>query len=358
MALPEVSINTSMVRDEVGASTNVVSELVQHVNVNRWGINPPDETQFAKYYGVPNYNLQAPFELGMFRRYEHRYRAYSYDKVEKTTNYTSGYVGLKVFTKIINELISDDAIVSDTILRLTFEYISPTTGNYVSGGFVTGSVNKVGDVLLHKHYTDLNSILANKIRMTLSSDTPLTARYFDARKVPITVGEGLIRDDLYFEYINNNTWLLDYNLFPNYFNHYAPDGTVQDVQGFWNLQTSNYAYWGANGVGIYLTDIKTINESPYSLTLVFRLRVSDTPSFNSYDEYAMTNAPFTINRAWYTGGATQYFGTGQNPIEFDQISWQNGVTKYCWLIAILSGSDEPYMNWEDTNLFNIKFTMI
>jgi hypothetical protein len=348
--LPQVNLNWVDIRDTLGlGAENDGRQMMISPNVNPWGFNPPDAGQFDRYYGVAYYSRQAPHDMGAFRRYEHRYRAYTYDKVENT--FFAFGIGLKIFTKIINEAISDDAPVGDTVIRLTFTYKNQS-GGWSNGGSSTGTLNKVGSVSIGQSLTAFGQYYATQVKIKLTSDTPLTNRYFDSRKVPATIGEYYVDDFGLFEYISNNEWLVGYNRFPDTLSHTYPPGCTE-INGFFNLQNLNYAYWGAGGVGIYVDYIEVQNLSPWPLDAYWILRVANNPNFTDSSNYNALS-PTPLQRGWTEQG----YQTAVMGILFDGIAWVPDTTLYCHLMINVGEEYSDRIDLGDTNLFNVKFKMV
>lgn len=67
MALGETNINTTLVRNSIGESTNSIGELRTSMLLNYWGFNSVQK-------GWGNLHPVAPYRIGDFRGYDHNFR--------------------------------------------------------------------------------------------------------------------------------------------------------------------------------------------------------------------------------------------------------------------------------------------
>jgi len=68
------NISTTLVKNALSESVTNVSGLVKSINLNPWGINSPLPPQQTRCWGISPQT--APYELGMFRQYDHLWRCY------------------------------------------------------------------------------------------------------------------------------------------------------------------------------------------------------------------------------------------------------------------------------------------
>ncbi|TLX78400.1 hypothetical protein E9993_01595 [Labilibacter sediminis] len=85
MALPTSNITTTIVKNEIGESSNSVSVLRKSPKVNYWGFSST-----LRGWGRSR-SLAAPYDLGDFRGYDHYWKCWSMDGIVNTsTSYEDG----------------------------------------------------------------------------------------------------------------------------------------------------------------------------------------------------------------------------------------------------------------------------
>lgn len=354
--LPQANLNWVDIRDTLGLGAETDGrQMMISPNVNPWGFNPPDAAQFDRYFGKET-RFQ-PHDMGAFRRYEHRWRAYTFDNISR--HFTPPYGGITITTKAANPTISDDIAVADSVIRVSFEYQTPS-GTWANGGSTTRSINKVGSGSVNPG--SLGALQSTRVRVRLSADTPLADRIFDPRKIPTTtvIGDGTSSPEYtgYFFGIvgmpyDQTYWEYDYNFFPDQLFMSPPSGCYQDAYNFWDIQAKNFARWISGDTEIELYGLRTINKSPYAETARFLLEVADNANFTNAETFYPDRAT-PVDRGWYEAGTTTLHGSDTAPLIY------SGVPKYgttfCRIkIALLQGKTIDY---EDNNLFGIKFIMV
>lgn len=330
MALGEYDISTTVVRNAISESTNNVSELVLSENVNRWGFNSPDAVQQAKYFAVLPAYLVAPHELGAFRRYDHLFRAYTWDEISKYL--VGNNVGINLSTQIINEAISTDpGTISDFVLHCAFKYKN-RYDQWVDGSTVSNNINKVGNNNFALDVFYLGNYGSTEVLMTIFWYSGP-----DRRWAPDHTTWTIINQSSEFEYYDWDSELhgpiirLVYDKFVGQLVIVEPSGAYIDGNGFVDMSTYMDM---SSGVDFEIWGFRIYNLSKEAALVSFKVTFNSSIYLDGSDEFTLfqDGSDYSIERAWELPGEYTVIGSSSNPVVFSNVgnprSWTYGQTIY------------------------------
>ena len=312
MALPTTVIDALMIRTEISETAYDAQSLVLSTLVNRWGFKSPDSAEMAKYWGVAPGYLTGGHSLGVFRGYDHRWRAYTWDKVVKhaSTSGSNHLIGMVLYSRVINSAISDDPSGDVNLPFRTNFYYKNSSGSWVSAGYEDWTINKVGNVTFSKTVEgSLGNYGSTDVRMVVQAMSTPALRW-DGSALLTVENES---ETFYYEDYEAGAYSIihNYDLFSNLV----------------AIQSSSLAgIYDQDDLDFWVYNMDMSNFSKYNLDLTFKATFALNSSFTGNTVVAYSNGPHLLSRSWELPYDAATIGTVQSPILFEGITNPHGWT--------------------------------